>query len=75
MPTVSLGTHRFADTDGDGVFNTAKLKKGSPRSYTLEDTLGCSCEQIIAECGYGEGHTKYGCSISVMDAWVAGGCH
>jgi len=44
--------------------------KGPNRSYTIEDTAGCSCEQIIAEQGLGDGHSKHGCSISAMDDWV-----
>jgi hypothetical protein len=50
----------------------------------MEDTLGCRCAQIIDECGYGNGHTKHGCSNSVMDWWTGkhdaagapvGSCH
>ena len=43
---------------------------GPGRSYTIADTAGCSCEQIIEEQGRGDGHTKHGCSISAMDDWV-----
>lgn len=78
VPTVRLGTNRWADTDGDGDFDTTSSGGTGPgRAYTIEDTQGCSCSQIIATCGYGDGHTKHGCSISVMDAWVAGEpyCH
>jgi predicted extracellular nuclease len=71
VPTVSLGTNRFADTDGDGVFNTTPSNgKGPGRSYDIHDTAGCSCEQIIDEQGLGNGHTKFGCSIGAMDNWV-----
>ena len=69
----SLGTNRFADTDGDGVFNTVLPKgKGPQRSYTIAGTGGCSCTQIIAACGAGQGHSKFGCSISLMDDWTDG---
>jgi uncharacterized protein (TIGR03382 family) len=71
VPTVSLGTNRFADIDGDGDFDTTSPNgKGPQRSYTLEDTAGCNCEQIIDELNLGNGHTKFGCSISAMDDWV-----
>ena len=33
--------------------------------------MGCSCEQIIDALGIGAGHEKFGCSISVMEEWVA----
>ncbi|MDI1447417.1 choice-of-anchor L domain-containing protein [Polyangium sp. 6x1] len=71
-PTVKLGVNRFADTDGDGVFDTVLPKGVGPqRTYTLEDTGGCSCTQIIEALGVGDGHMKFGCSISVMDTWVS----
>lgn len=72
VPTVRLGVNRFADTDGDGQFDTRGPNGVGPRrSYTIEDTAGCSCEQIIEELELGNGHSKFGCSISAMDDWVA----
>ena len=72
VPTVRLGTNRFALRDGDGIFDTKEPKgRGPDRSYSIADTAGCSCEQIIAALGLGKGHTKFGCSISAMDAWIA----
>ena len=38
--------------------------------YSTFTTAGCSCAQIIEPCGYGQGHTKFGCSNSVMDTWT-----
>jgi len=71
VPTRELGTNRFADTDGDGVFNTVAPKgKGPGRSYDIHDTAGCSCEQIIEEQSLDEGHTKFGCSIGAMNEWT-----
>ena len=72
VPSVKLGVNRWADTDGDGVFDTTPPKgKGPRRSYTIQDTAGCSAAQIIDELGLGKGHTKFGVSISGMDDWVA----
>ncbi len=72
VPTVRLNTNRFADVDGDGVFDTTPPSgKGPRRSYTLDDTGGCSCAQIIDELQLGEGHVKFGCSIGAMDQWVS----
>jgi len=73
VPTERLETNRFADTDGDGVFNTTAPKGTGPqKSFDLGDTAGCSCEQIIEAQGLGEGHTKFGCSIEAMKDWVSG---
>ena len=74
VPTVALGTNRWSDVDGDGIFDTVLPKgggKGPKRSYSMTDTQGCSCEQIIDAFDLGDGHTKFGCSISAMDDWVA----
>ena len=72
MPSRYLFPNRFALVDGDNVFDTnAPSGKGPMRSYTTVDTAGCSCEQIIDELGVGLGHNMFGCSISVMDDWLA----
>ena len=73
VPTVSLKPNRWALTDDDNKFDTVTKGNGNGpgRSYNTTDTGGCSCEQIIAEQGLGNGHTKHGCSISAMDDWVA----
>ncbi len=72
-PAVRLGTNRWALIDIDFVFDTKSPEtgRGPARSYTTTDTGGCSCEQIIDELGLGQGHLKFGCSISAMDDWVA----
>ncbi len=72
IPTRKLGTNRWALTDGDFSFDTtAPNGKGPGRSYSTTDTAGCSCEQIVAAQGLGKGHSKFGCSIEVMDDWVS----
>ncbi|MDX1498959.1 MAG: hypothetical protein R3176_03625, partial [Woeseiaceae bacterium] len=71
MPSARLGSNRFALTDADFAFDTsAPPGQGPGRSYTTEDTAGCSCTQIVAAEGLGDGHSKFGCSIGVMDNWV-----
>ena len=73
VPTSGvLNPNHWALTDDDGNFDTVTKGKGKGpnRSYTIEDTAGCSCEQIIEIQGLGDGHTKHGCSISAMDDWI-----
>jgi hypothetical protein len=79
VPTVELKPNHWALThwaltDDDPVFKFDTFIKGKGkgpnRSYNIEDTAGCSCEQIIEAQGLGGGHAKHGCSISVMDDWV-----
>ena len=57
--------------DDDGIFDTVPpLGTGPGVGFTLEDTAGCSCAQIIEEQGLGIGHEKYGCSTGETEAWV-----
>jgi len=71
VPSRTLRTNRWALVDDDLDFDTiAPRGEGPRRSYSTEDTGGCSCEQIIEELDLGKGHSKFGCSISAMDDWV-----
>ncbi|MEE8525997.1 MAG: right-handed parallel beta-helix repeat-containing protein [Thermoanaerobaculia bacterium] len=69
VPTRRFGKNRWALMDGTD-FEQAPPQAGSKRSFTTTDTGGCSCEQIVAVAGLGGGHLKFGCSTSVMLAWV-----
>jgi len=72
VPTRRLGVNRFALEDGDTTFDTTPPKGIGPQaSFTLVDTAGCSCEQIVDALGLGQGHTKFGCSISAMEDFIA----
>ena len=71
VPTVSLGVNRFADTDGDGVFDTTAASRKAPKwAFNITETAGCSCDQIIAELRLGRGLRRYGCPVEVMTTWV-----
>jgi hypothetical protein len=72
VPTRELRTNRFALVDGDTTFDTvAPRGKGPGEVFTTADTAGCSCEQIIAELGLGNGHVQFGCSLGAMRTWVS----
>jgi hypothetical protein len=71
VPTTGiLKRNHSALTDDSGIFETAPP---NPQGvvYTIEDTAGCSCEQIVDELGLGRGHLMFGCSYSAMDDWLA----
>jgi hypothetical protein len=73
VPTSGeLGSNRWALLDDADplIFDQALPQGESKASYTLGDTAGCSCEQIIDTQGLGKGQTKLGCSNSVMQTWV-----
>jgi hypothetical protein len=70
-PSEGLGMNRWALIDGDGTFDTRTANdKGPKRTFTLQDTGGCSCTQIIEKLGLGEGHRKQGCSTGEMEQWI-----
>lgn len=73
VPMQRLGVNRFALVDDDTTFDTTAPKgggNGPGRSFTVEDTAGCSCAQIIDALGLGKGHAKFGCSLNAMEEWI-----
>jgi hypothetical protein len=72
VPSVSLGNDRHALMDGDGLFDTVLPGGGLSTSFTIEDTAGCSCEQIIDAQNLGKGHRKHGCTTEAIQAWING---
>ena len=72
VPERRLGVNRFALVDADEVFDTTPPHGVGPQAtFTLQDTHGCSCEQIIEQLGVGEGHEAFGCSLGIMRRWTA----
>ena len=69
VPYDRLVPNHSALTDASGIFETARPNPQG-RVYTIEDTAGCSCEQIVDELGLGKGHLLHGCSFSAMDDWL-----
>jgi hypothetical protein len=77
VPSAKLGTNRWI-WNGNQFVTRAPKGKGPEKTYTLNDTRGCSCFQILSwlnenypeEYGNMEGHWKHGCSSSVMDAFI-----
>jgi hypothetical protein len=71
-PTSSrgLGRNRWTLDNSDGSFTQGPPQAGRLFSFSIADTGGCSCEQIITELGLGKGHQKYGCSNSAMIDWA-----
>jgi hypothetical protein len=66
-PSKGVKPNHFALLDGDILFDTKGKAKDS---FSLVDTMGCSCEQIVEQQGLGKGHIKHGCSTGVMKNWV-----
>lgn len=72
VPTAGLLPNRWALVNGDLVFDTLSSGGTGPGlTFTLQDTAGCSCEQIIVQLNLGAGQRKNGCSTSTMQTWTA----
>ena len=67
----------YADIDGDGIFETIKrIKKNKTiidSEYTLIDTYGCSCEQILEYKSKkkSKGEIKSGCKRKTIQEFIA----
>jgi hypothetical protein len=76
-PTDGLGTNRWMWDGSQWMKGEIPGKgKGPKESYTIEQIYGCSCEQILERIEEAtgldfEGHHKYGCSKSILEAWIA----
>jgi hypothetical protein len=71
VPRIVLLPTRYALMDGDRTFDTRPWPPDRPL-FTLDDTRGCSCEQIIEEMGLGRGQSRFGCTLGTMRSWVGG---
>jgi subtilisin-like proprotein convertase family protein len=73
-PTRELKPNHYALIDASGDFTRGEPKGkggGSAIDYSTEDTMGCSCEQIIESLDLGNGQLKFGCSPGTMSNWAA----
>jgi hypothetical protein len=72
-----LGVNRWI-FDGEEWITTQPNGRGWDKSFSIEDTRGCNCEQILTwlhenypeEYGEMKGHWKFGCSISVLEDFI-----
>lgn len=67
VPTQGLNPNHWALVDGDGTFDTTGGVSGP---FTVRQTAGCSCDQIIAQLGLGNGQRKNGCSQGSLEDWI-----
>jgi predicted extracellular nuclease len=73
VPGIRLNPNHYALVDGDGTFETTAPpgKAGRMPSFTISDTRGCSCGQILDQVGAAEGGERsFGCSPGTMKNWV-----
>jgi hypothetical protein len=73
LPALRLAVNHYALVDGDTTFDTTSSsgKKTQP-VFTLRDTYGCSCGQILDRTGeVAIGQRNLGCSEGTIKDWIA----
>ncbi|MBN2423320.1 right-handed parallel beta-helix repeat-containing protein [Candidatus Woesearchaeota archaeon] len=67
-----LNPNHYADVDSDSIFETKFNQSIVDSEFTMEDTYGCSCIDIL-ECkpGLNKGEYKHGCSYGTMNVWIS----
>ncbi len=72
VPLFHIGFLRYALTDGDTMFDTY-VPPWWPHAvpeFNLQDTAGCSCEQILLQVRHGFSEVLFGCRLRTMRRWV-----
>ncbi|MBS3164675.1 hypothetical protein J4439_04545 [Candidatus Woesearchaeota archaeon] len=68
--SVSVNPNHYADIDADGIFEMGRAAQDS--QYTLADTRGCSCAQILRlKPGRDNGEMEHGCTRGTMENFIA----
>lgn len=76
VPAVGLLPQHLADVNADGRFEinlgSAALPRIAASDYSLVDTYGCTCSQILSwKPGAGaDGETKFGCTLGTLTTWI-----
>ena len=73
VPTQKLLPNHFADTDGDGWFESAAADHLIDNALHFNATRGCSCAEVLAvKGGQDLGQNKYGCTGGTLQAFIRG---
>jgi len=62
-------TNRWAIMDDSGFFTQGPPLSGRNFSYSIEDSMGCSCEQIVIAMELGSAHQLKGCTTGELREW------
>ena len=46
------------------------MSKYHVKTFNLEQTAGCSCEQIVQKSGLHKQHIEHGCSERTIKKWI-----
>ena len=68
---IDLEDKHFADVNGNSVFETVEKKAIISSAYTLQDTFGCTCKDILGvKPGADDGQLKHGCTKGTIEKWT-----
>jgi hypothetical protein len=84
---IRLGVNRFANiiVGGDPDFFETNKRGRADKTFTTEETQGCTCAQIVEDLPLNDeeqakldaggtlrdGHEDFGCSSSIIEDWLA----
>ena len=79
VPTRKHGNNRWI-WDGAEWITQSNQEDDPDAAFTMEETLGCSCTQVLDQLSDStgvdfEGHYKMGCSSGLLDQWIEGYYH
>ncbi|MFH1723766.1 MAG: PKD domain-containing protein [Elusimicrobiota bacterium] len=71
LDAMALNPNQYGQ-NGDAAFGAFEMGPDGAQSavYDMAATRGCTCRQIAAALGAGEGHVKKGCSPGLMQKWT-----
>ena len=68
VPRRELKVGHFVLTNlGSGA--TFETREPAQTSFSIDDTAGCSCAQLIEKLHLGKEARRFGCSIETLEAW------
>lgn len=71
-PSLGLTTQRHVMLDDSGMFSTrAADGEIGHGTFSIGDTAGCSCAQLIESMGLGDSHTRFGCTAFALQEWIS----
>ena len=69
--SFELKPNHFGDVDGDGIFEKMSKKEIADSEFTLKDTFGCSCTQILEiKPGRNIGEKMNGCTKGTLISFI-----
>ncbi|MFH1726076.1 MAG: hypothetical protein ABII00_15825, partial [Elusimicrobiota bacterium] len=69
LDAIALNANQYAQNAGFGAFEVGPDDAQSA-VYDMLGTRGCTCRQIAAALGAGEGQLKKGCAPGLMQKWT-----